>query len=160
MKPVRIRPRADAEIDALADYIAADSPSAALRFLDATQKAFELISEQPEIGSKRYAKPPVLQGLRMCPVPDFPATHLSRDNDVAIESPDERDGNGLPYPCILPTMTKKLYDSSHTGDRPGHFRWNRRQGQTKPAHIGKVGWPLEKQRPPASAGTDAQEPAS
>ena len=33
MKPVRIRPRADAEIDALADYIAADSPTAALRFL-------------------------------------------------------------------------------------------------------------------------------
>ena len=32
MKPVRIRPRADAEIDALADYIAADSPTATLRF--------------------------------------------------------------------------------------------------------------------------------
>lgn len=32
MKPVRIRPRADAEIDALADYIAADSPTAVLRF--------------------------------------------------------------------------------------------------------------------------------
>ena len=46
MKPVRIRPRADAEIDALADYIAADSPTAALRFLDATQQAFELIGEQ------------------------------------------------------------------------------------------------------------------
>jgi toxin ParE1/3/4 len=86
MKPVRIRPRADAEIDALADYIAADSPSAALRFLDATQKAFELISEQPEIGSKRYAKPPVLQGLRMCPVPDFPKHWI-----FYIERPDHID---------------------------------------------------------------------
>ena len=41
MKPVRIRPCADAEIDALADTIAADSPTAALRFLDATEKALQ-----------------------------------------------------------------------------------------------------------------------
>ena len=43
MKPVRIRPRADAEIDALADYIAADSPTTALRFL-----------WFPRFGARRY----------------------------------------------------------------------------------------------------------
>lgn len=43
MKPVRVRPRADREIDALADYIARDDLGAALRFLDATWEAFDLI---------------------------------------------------------------------------------------------------------------------
>jgi toxin ParE1/3/4 len=51
MKPVRIRPRANTEIDALADYIACDSPDAAMRFLDAVQKSFDLIGEQPGIGT-------------------------------------------------------------------------------------------------------------
>lgn len=47
MKPIRIRPRTDIEIDALADYIACDSFDAAMRFLDAVQKSFDLIGEQP-----------------------------------------------------------------------------------------------------------------
>jgi len=65
MKPIRIRPCANAEIDALADYIACDSPDAAMRFLDAVQKSFNLISAQ------RYAHLPKLEGLRMLPVSDF-----------------------------------------------------------------------------------------
>ncbi len=32
MKPIRIRPHADMEIEAFADYIAHDNPHAALRF--------------------------------------------------------------------------------------------------------------------------------
>ena len=71
MKPVRVRPRADAEIDALADYIAADSLDAALRFLDAVEQAFARIGEQPGIGSNRYAHLPLLGGLRVWPVPGF-----------------------------------------------------------------------------------------
>lgn len=71
MKPVRVRPRANAEIDALADHIAADSLDAAMRFLDAMQKAFALIGEQPGIGSRRYAHLPMLEGLRLWPVPGF-----------------------------------------------------------------------------------------
>ena len=70
-KPVPIRPRADAEIDALADYIAADSPDAAERFLDAVQKAFDLIGGQPGIGSRRYAHLPMWEDLRLWPVPGF-----------------------------------------------------------------------------------------
>jgi toxin ParE1/3/4 len=70
-KPVRIRPRADAEIDALADYIADDSQDAAMRFLDAVQDAFTLLGEQPGVGSKRYAHLPRLDGLRVWPVPGF-----------------------------------------------------------------------------------------
>lgn len=71
MKPVRVRPRADTEIDALADYIASDSPGAAMRFLDAVQKSLDLIGEQPGIGSRRYAHLPMLEGLRMWAVSDF-----------------------------------------------------------------------------------------
>jgi toxin ParE1/3/4 len=71
MKPVRVRPLADIEIDALADHIAHDKPNAALRFLDAMQKSFDLIGEQPGIGSRRYAHLPMMEGLRMWPVSDF-----------------------------------------------------------------------------------------
>lgn len=71
MKPVHVRPRADAEIDELADYIASDSLEAAMRFLDAVQQAFARIGEQPGIGSKRYAHLPLLEGLQVWPVPGF-----------------------------------------------------------------------------------------
>jgi toxin ParE1/3/4 len=71
MKPIRIRPRANTEIDALADYIACDSPDTAMRFLDAVQKSFNLIGEQPGIGAQRYAHLPMLEGLRMLPISDF-----------------------------------------------------------------------------------------
>jgi plasmid stabilization system protein ParE len=59
MKPIRVRPHADTEIDSLADYIARDNPNAALHFLDAVQKSFDLIGEQPGIGSRRYAHLPM-----------------------------------------------------------------------------------------------------
>jgi len=76
MKPVRVRPLADIEIDALADHIAHDKPNAALRFLDAMQKSFDLIGEQPGIGSRRYAHLPMMEGLRMWPVSDFEKHHI------------------------------------------------------------------------------------
>ena len=71
MKQVRVRPRADNEIDELANHIARDNIDAAMRFLDAVQKCFDLISEQPGIGTRRYAHLPMLEGLRMLPVSDF-----------------------------------------------------------------------------------------
>jgi len=71
MKPVSVRPRADTEIDALADFIAKDNPGAAFRFLDAVQETFDMIGEQPGIGSRRYAHLPMLEGLRMWPVTNF-----------------------------------------------------------------------------------------
>jgi toxin ParE1/3/4 len=71
MKPVRVRPRADSEIDALADYIARDDAGAALRFMDATRKTLDLIGARPGIGSLRYAHLPMLEGLRVTPVQGF-----------------------------------------------------------------------------------------
>jgi len=52
-------------------YIARDNPGAALRFLDALERSLLTISEQPGIGSPRYARLPALDGLRMWVVPDF-----------------------------------------------------------------------------------------
>jgi toxin ParE1/3/4 len=71
MISVRVRPRADSEIDALADFIALDDLSAALRFMDATLEAFAQIGEQPGIGFLRFAHLPMLESLRVCPVPGF-----------------------------------------------------------------------------------------
>jgi len=57
MKPVRIRPRADAEIDALADTIAADSPTAALRFFivpTLRRSSLYINPAEPEMPSYRH----------------------------------------------------------------------------------------------------------
>ncbi len=71
MKPVSLRPRADADIDQCFAYIARDNPGAAMRFLDALERSFSMIAEQPGIGSPRYAHLAALDGLRMWVVPDF-----------------------------------------------------------------------------------------
>ena len=74
MKPVRVRPRADMEIDVLADYIAGENLGAALRFLEAIETTFDALSEQPGIGSPRYAHLPLLEGLRVWAVSGFENT--------------------------------------------------------------------------------------
>ncbi len=71
MKPIRVRPLADRDVDVHADYIARDNLDAALRFLDAVQTAYDRIGEHPGIGSLGYAHLPLLEDLRMWPVPDF-----------------------------------------------------------------------------------------
>lgn len=71
MKPVRVRPCASTDIDLLTDYIANNNPGAGMRFLDAVQKNFDLIGDQPGIGSLRYAHLPMLKGLRVCGVFGF-----------------------------------------------------------------------------------------
>ena len=70
-KPIRVRPSADREMDALADHIAQASPKSALRFFDAVEKTFSMIAEQPGIGSPRYAHLHLLENLRVWPVLDF-----------------------------------------------------------------------------------------
>ena len=71
MKPIRVRPRADADIDECAAYIARDNPDAALRFLDAIEQALATLAEQPAMGSPRYAHLPMMEGLRMWVVSGF-----------------------------------------------------------------------------------------
>jgi toxin ParE1/3/4 len=71
MKPVRITPRADSDIDACFAWIAKDNPAAALRFLDAIQLTCDAVSRMPAIGSPRYAEIPLVHGVRMLAIKDF-----------------------------------------------------------------------------------------
>ncbi|MBI5439900.1 MAG: type II toxin-antitoxin system RelE/ParE family toxin [Deltaproteobacteria bacterium] len=106
MKPVRVRPRADREIDDHAAYIAMDNLEAALRFLDAVQAAFGRISERPPLGSPRYAHLTIMENLRVWAVPDFEnylvfyveradhvdvlrVLHAARDIPAALQEPVE-----------------------------------------------------------------------
>lgn len=87
IKPVRVRPLADIEMDAHADYIARDNPGAALRFLESVQAAFDQISDHPAIGSRRYAYSPLLKDLRVWAVPDFEnyrVFYLERSDHVDV----------------------------------------------------------------------------
>ncbi|TAN49353.1 MAG: type II toxin-antitoxin system RelE/ParE family toxin [Methylococcaceae bacterium] len=87
IKPIRVRPLADIEMDAHADYIARDNLGAALRFLDAAQAAFDQISDHPSIGSRRYAYSPLLEDLRVWAVPDFEnylVFYLERSDHVDV----------------------------------------------------------------------------
>jgi len=74
------------ELDALTEFIAADSLDAALHFLDAAQNAFERLLSMPELGAARELKRRRVV-LRMWPIPDFP-NHLifyRPTTDVGIE---------------------------------------------------------------------------
>lgn len=69
---LRVRPLATADIDHAAAFLFDENPAAARSFLAAVETAFDLMVEQPGIGSPRYAH--LLPGviLRMWPVSGFP----------------------------------------------------------------------------------------
>ena len=73
-KPVVQRPRADEDIGDIFAYLRGESPMVAMKFLDAVQAAYELLSEQPAIGSTRHAEhcPELPHPLRFHPVKNFP----------------------------------------------------------------------------------------
>jgi toxin ParE1/3/4 len=108
-----IRPRAEADIDELAAFIARDSTAAALRFLNQVEGLFRLLSSAPGMGNPRRFRHPLLRGVRVMTVPRFPrhlvfytaegnrvdvirVLHAGRDAERIM--PDElRDGaNGEP----------------------------------------------------------------
>lgn len=72
-KPVRQRPQAGADISAIADFLHADSPGAALRFIDALDAAYVLLCAHPASGSTRHAAllPELPVPLRFHPVQGF-----------------------------------------------------------------------------------------
>ena len=71
MRPVRLRRRADSDIDTCFAWIAKDNPAAALRFLDALELTCDALSRMPGIGSPRYAGIPLVHGVRMLAIKDF-----------------------------------------------------------------------------------------
>ena len=66
-----IRPTADREVEEHATFIARDNESAALRFTEAVQSAFERLLEFPSIGAIRSFRNKQLEGLRAWPIPGF-----------------------------------------------------------------------------------------
>lgn len=73
MKQGRIYRLARAEQDILEhfEYLLGERPEAALRFVEAVEKAFERLAEMPLIGVARPFDKPGLEDIRMWPVPDF-----------------------------------------------------------------------------------------
>ncbi|MGH8461786.1 MAG: type II toxin-antitoxin system RelE/ParE family toxin [Stenotrophobium sp.] len=72
-KPVIPRPCADTDIDEIFVYLWRHSPQAARKFLDAVAFAFDLLGEQPSIGSSRHAGyfPDLPRPLRFHPLKEF-----------------------------------------------------------------------------------------
>jgi len=72
VKPLRVLPRADADVDEAADYYAEqESMDLALRFLDAVERAYKFIAQNPQTGSPGQYDAPQLDGVRRWPVPGF-----------------------------------------------------------------------------------------
>ena len=72
MTKVHLFPEADQDIDEQFAYLAKQaSLDVALRFLDATHKAFQTLAQMPEMGVKRDFRNPMLKGLRMWPIKGF-----------------------------------------------------------------------------------------
>jgi|SRR6516165_680429 len=71
MKPVRLTPKADSDINACFAWIAKENPVAALRFLDAIELTCDTLSRMPGIGSPRYGEIPLVHGVRMLAIKAF-----------------------------------------------------------------------------------------
>lgn len=53
MSRYRLSRQADADLDDIADYVAAETPRAALRILDTLRETFRILAVSPEIGTLR-----------------------------------------------------------------------------------------------------------
>jgi toxin ParE1/3/4 len=72
------------DLAGIADTIGNDNPDAALRFVEAVRKAFDLIGNQPGVERIRSFSQP---GIRSWPITDFPnylIFYLPRRSDVKI----------------------------------------------------------------------------
>lgn len=68
-----IAPSAEADIIAIGEYIAQDSPDAAGRFLDAAKYTLESLRSMPDRGTGFPTEEQELAGMRWVPVRDFKA---------------------------------------------------------------------------------------
>lgn len=89
MRPYDVVPRARAEQDindALEFYFAQAGETVALGFIDAVERAYRLIGEQPNAGSSRYAHELDLRGLRSWPLRDYPYVvfYVPRDEHIDV----------------------------------------------------------------------------
>ncbi len=72
MRPIRILPRADADVDEAAEYYSQKAGlEVALRFFSAVQQVYEFIRTNPEAGSPAQYERQRLAGMRRCLVSGF-----------------------------------------------------------------------------------------
>lgn len=72
-RAVRLREQATADIDQAVDhYVAEAGPDAALRFVDAVERALVQIARSPRSGSLRFSYELEIPGLRFRPLTRFP----------------------------------------------------------------------------------------
>jgi toxin ParE1/3/4 len=86
-KPVVPRALAERGVEeAVAYYLTEGGESAALRFVDALQRAFRHIGRHGASGSPRYAAELTISGLRCWPLPSLPhlVFYLEREDHVDV----------------------------------------------------------------------------
>ena len=85
-KPLRLRPRARADIAAITRHYAAEAGEAvALAFAAALEAAFAHIAAHPASGSLRHAEAAGIPGLRFRPLRRFPYLLLYLDHDDHLD---------------------------------------------------------------------------
>ena len=87
MARVIVRAEAEADVDAIAAFIAQDNLTAALRFYDRVQETYDRLAVWPHIGSRRMARNPALAGLRSYPIRgyrDYIVFYLTAGDTVEI----------------------------------------------------------------------------
>ena len=78
---LRLRPEAEADIEAIALYIAEDSPSAALRWYGEMYAHCQRIAEMPGMG---VARPDVRPDLRTFPVGNYLILYRQPDDGAEV----------------------------------------------------------------------------
>ena len=73
MLNVAIRPQAQDDIDAIIDYLLAERSPSAQDFVQLLQQTFDLLAENPKIGTQRHYRATALSGMRMFPLKQFSA---------------------------------------------------------------------------------------
>jgi toxin ParE1/3/4 len=68
VKPVSIRARADADIDAAIDHFLQSSSAGAVHLVDELETVIGRLARRPGSGSQRYAKLAGLEGVRSRPI--------------------------------------------------------------------------------------------
>lgn len=87
MKRLLIFPRAEKDLDELAEHIAQDNLDAALGLYTAADAAFRRLLEMPDIGARREFLDPRLANIRMWPLPHYPNVLVfydSLDEDLRV----------------------------------------------------------------------------
>jgi toxin ParE1/3/4 len=71
MARIVIRPGAENDLDGIYAYLARNSQTAAERFLEAVQRAFENLAIMPELGGRSESRHKALADLRVWPIRGF-----------------------------------------------------------------------------------------